>query len=143
MCLGLKYIHERKILHRDIKPANIFKTKTGIIKFGDFGVSKLLASTLQKASTEIGTPLYLSPEIVKGQKYDATTDIWSLGVTLYELCALKRPFDTTEGLTDLNKKILKGDYEPIPDWYSQDMRDLIKAMLIVDNKKRPTIKQIL
>lgn len=66
-----------------------------------------------------------------------------MGVTLYELCALKRPFDTTEGLKDLNNKILKGDYEPIPDWYSQDMRDLIKAMLIVDNKKRPTIKQIL
>ena len=94
MCLALRYIHERKILHRDIKPANIFKTKSGIIKFGDFGVSKLLQSTLAKASTEIGTPLYLSPEIVKGEKYDKPTDIWSLGVTLYEICALKRPFDT-------------------------------------------------
>jgi len=113
MCLGLKYVHERKVLHRDIKPANVFKTKSGIIKFGDFGVSKLLSSTMAKASTEIGTPLYLSPEIVNGQKYDAATDIWSLGVTLYELCTLKRPFDTTEGLIDLNEKIKKGKYEEI------------------------------
>ena len=115
MCLGLKYVHERKVLHRDIKPANVFKTKSGIIKFGDFGVSKLLSSTLAKASTEIGTPLYLSPEIVNGQKYDAATDIWSLGVTLYELCTLKRPFDTQEGLIDLNEKIKKGKYEEISD----------------------------
>ena len=143
MCLALKYIHERKVLHRDIKPANVFKTKSGIVKFGDFGVAKLLASTLAKASTEIGTPLYLSPEIVKGQKYDASTDIWSLGVTLYEMCALKRPFDTKEGLKDLNEKILKGVYEPLPEWYSKEIKDLIAAMLIVDNKKRPNIKQIL
>lgn len=64
--LALKYVHERKIMHRDLKPENILKTKAGIIKLGDFGVSTVLQNTLGKASTEIGTPLYISPEIILG-----------------------------------------------------------------------------
>ena len=138
--MSLKYIHDRKILHRDIKPENVLKTKSGVIKFADFGVSKLVSSTLAKASTEIGTPLYLSPEIVRQEKYDFKTDIWSMGVTLYELCTFKRPFDTTIGIKDLNEKILKGDFDPLPDKYSQDLKDLIGSMLQVKQSERPNIK---
>lgn len=64
ICLGLKHIHDRKILHRDLKGQNIFLTKQGIVKIGDFGIAKVLATTMQNARTVVGTPYYLSPEIV-------------------------------------------------------------------------------
>jgi NIMA (never in mitosis gene a)-related kinase len=60
----LKHIHDRKILHRDLKGQNIFLTKQGIIKIGDFGIAKVLNNTLANAKTVVGTPYYLSPEIV-------------------------------------------------------------------------------
>jgi NIMA (never in mitosis gene a)-related kinase len=64
ICLGLKHIHDRKILHRDLKGQNIFLTSKGMVKIGDFGIAKVLASTMQNARTVVGTPYYLSPEIV-------------------------------------------------------------------------------
>jgi NIMA (never in mitosis gene a)-related kinase len=60
--LAIKYIHDRKILHRDIKTSNIFLTSKGTIKLGDFGISKLLDTSLDNAVTLVGTPYYLSPE---------------------------------------------------------------------------------
>lgn len=64
ICLGLKHIHDRKIIHRDIKSENIFLTsKDNLVKIGDFGISKSLDNTLANAQTRIGTPYYLSPEI--------------------------------------------------------------------------------
>ena len=88
ICLGLKHCHDRKILHRDIKPANVFMTRRGVCKLADFGISKILGGTLSKVLTTMGTPVYLSPEIVQGQPYNSATDIWSLGVLLYEMVAL-------------------------------------------------------
>lgn len=64
ICLALKHMHDRKILHRDLKSANIFMTESGYVKIGDFGVSRVLNSTLSKAKTVVGTPYYLSPEII-------------------------------------------------------------------------------
>jgi NIMA (never in mitosis gene a)-related kinase len=138
----LKYVHERKIVHRDLKPENIFKTKSGVIKLGDFGVSTVLAHTCGKASTDIGTPLYISPEILRGEKYDASTDVWSLGVTFYEMCALSRCFKT-ETYEELDEAIKKADYEKLSGDYSTEFKNIIYSMLNVDPKKRPTIKQIL
>ena len=60
----MKHIHDKKIIHRDLKGLNVFLTKDGIVKIGDFGVSKVLFETQQKASTQAGTPIYFSPEIV-------------------------------------------------------------------------------
>ena len=70
MCLGLKHVHDRKILHRDIKTQNIFVSADGLLKLGDFGVSKVLASTWQLAATAVGTPYYLSPEICQNKRYN-------------------------------------------------------------------------
>ena len=64
LCLGMKHVHDRKIIHRDLKGANVFLTKKGIVKIGDFGIAKVLNFTMQKARTMVGTPYYLSPEIV-------------------------------------------------------------------------------
>ena len=77
--LGLHYIHKKKIIHRDLKTQNIFMTSTKLVKIGDFGISKQLSHTLDLATTAIGTPHYLSPEICRRQPYSSKSDMWSLG----------------------------------------------------------------
>jgi NIMA (never in mitosis gene a)-related kinase len=89
----MKHVHDRKIIHRDIKSQNVFLTKSGMAKLGDFGVARVMNNTRDLAATVIGTPYYLSPEIVQSNTYDMKTDIWSLGVLLYEMCACKPPFN--------------------------------------------------
>jgi len=107
ICLGVKHIHDRKVLHRDLKSQNVFLTKSNIVKLGDFGIAKMLTCTNQMVKTMVGTPYYLSPEIVEGKRYNFKSDIWSLGVLLYEMCTLKPPFDANS-LQQLAKKIAKG-----------------------------------
>lgn len=142
MCLGMKHIHDRKIIHRDIKGANVFLTKKGIVKIGDFGIAKVLSQTLQKARTMVGTPYYLSPEIIQSKPYNSKTDIWSMGVMLYELCALKPPFDAPS-IHLLSMKIVRGVYNPIPAQYSPELKNLIKQMLEIRTEMRPDVNKIL
>eukprot|EP00826_Nyctotherus_ovalis_P039715 TRINITY_DN3837_c0_g1_i15.p1 TRINITY_DN3837_c0_g1~~TRINITY_DN3837_c0_g1_i15.p1 ORF type:complete len:212 (+),score=43.19 TRINITY_DN3837_c0_g1_i15:271-906(+) len=112
MCLGLKHVHDRKIIHRDIKAQNVFLTSTNRCLLGDFGIAKILNSTRGFAKTMVGTPYYLSPEILERKHYNFQSDIWSLGVLLYELCALKPPFDGPS-LHFLGKNIIRGIFPPI------------------------------
>jgi len=92
MVMALHFIHMHKIIHRDIKSHNIFLMKSMQIKLGDFGIAKVLDSIESKARTVIGTPYYFSPELCKAEEYGLKSDIWSLGVLLYELCALDYPY---------------------------------------------------
>jgi NIMA (never in mitosis gene a)-related kinase len=69
--------------------------KNGVVKVGDLGIARILTHTKEFAKTMVGTPYYLSPEIVANKPYSFKSDIWSLGVLLYEMCALKPPFDGT------------------------------------------------
>ena len=80
-------------MHRDIKALNVFLTSNDIVKLGDFGIARVMASTSEMAATVVGTPYYLSPEIVQNNTYDNKSDVWSIGVLLYELCALRPPFN--------------------------------------------------
>jgi NIMA (never in mitosis gene a)-related kinase len=93
ICLALKHVHDKKILHRDLKSQNLFLTKRGILKLGDFGIARVLSNTKSKAKTVVGTPYYLSPEIIRSEGYNFKSDIWSLGVLLYEMAALQPPFN--------------------------------------------------
>jgi NIMA (never in mitosis gene a)-related kinase 1/4/5 len=111
ICLALKHVHERNIIHRDLKAQNIFLTSKGIVKLGDFGIAKVLDATDGQARTQIGTPYYLSPEICDNVLYDTSSDIWSLGVILYELICLELPF-TAQSLPALVIKICSSD----PSW---------------------------
>lgn len=143
MCLALKYIHDRKIIHRDIKAQNIFLMSDNTIRFGDFGVARVLASTLEKAKTQVGTPYYISPEILKSRAYTCKTDIWSLGVLLFELCALDVPVKAPS-LHELYKKITGlRRVPPLPSQYSSSVKDLVASMLKADASKRPSATDLL
>ena len=90
----------------------------------------------------IGTPYSMSPEICSNQPYTNKTDIWSLGIVLYEMCALNPPF-RADDMQGLYKKVIKGKYPRIPDHFSQEMATVIKFMLNVSPSYRPTCDQIL
>lgn len=142
ICLALKHVHDKKILHRDLKSQNLFLTKRGILKLGDFGIARVLSNTKSKAKTVVGTPYYLSPEIIRSESYNFKSDIWSLGVLLYEMAALQPPFNA-QSLHQLAQRIIAGKYSPLPSQFSNATNSLIASMLQKDPAMRPTIHQIL
>ena len=142
ICLAVKYIHDRKIIHRDLKTSNIFLLKNKTIKLGDFGFAKALNSTCDQAKTQLGTPYYSSPEICTGKPYSTPSDIWSLGVILYEMCTLHYPF-VGKDIPSLVKQIIENNLPKIPTIYCPELRNLCKSMLHKNPSKRPTILEIL
>jgi len=102
---GIAYAHSRGVVHRDIKPSNIFLTKDQRIKIGDFGIAKVKGiEGLTKMGASLGSPLYSSPEQLLGKKTDGRTDVYSLGITLYEMLTGKLPFKPSD---DSEYKIIK------------------------------------
>ncbi|EAY13399.1 AGC family protein kinase [Trichomonas vaginalis G3] len=141
ICLAMKYLHDRKILHRDMKPQNVFLSSGNIVKLGDFGIAKTLEHTGDMAKTSIGTPLYCSPEICVGKKYNTKSDIWSLGCVLYELASLKRPF-TGRNVAEIMRNVIGKTPKPIPAQYSTELQSLVESMLRKNPDERPSINEI-
>ena len=111
-CSALQFAHERNIVHRDIKPANLMLTADDTVKVTDFGTAKILQfGTVQQTAHVMGTPSYMSPEQVKGRPVDGRTDIFSLGVVLYEMLTGEKPFPG-QSITTVIYKIV--NEEPIP-----------------------------
>ena len=147
MCIGISHLHNHqisgvKIVHRDLTPLNIFLHDNNI-KIGDLGLAKKL-NQFSYAKSIVGTPYYLSPELCKGNNYNEKSDIWALGVILYELATLKLPFIATNQLALVNK-IIKDIPNSIKNNKNNDndLSSIINLMLIKDPNSRPNIKSIL
>lgn len=144
---ALRYMHDRRIMHRDLKSQNIFlhrKTPDGpyIAKLGDFGISTMLKNTLAMAKTVCGTPYYFSPELCLNRPYNNKSDIWSLGIILYELAALKHAFDANS-MKGLMQRILQGRYDPVPKIYHKSLTVLLDGMLHQKVDRRFDIGKVL
>ena len=108
---AIDYAHRKGIIHRDIKPANIIITTDEKVKITDFGIAKVASSNLTTTGQFLGTPNYMSPEQVSGAPVDGRSDIFSLGVVLYELLTKRKPFQG-ENLTAISYKIVHEDFTP-------------------------------
>lgn len=128
-------------MHRDLKPENVFLTNGSTVKLGDFGLSKLL-SAHDFASTYVGTPFYMSPEICSSERYSGKSDMWSLGCIMYELCTLEPPFNARSHL-ELIQKIRLGKVKPLPSRYSKELGMVIASCLRVNPDERPDTAQML
>ncbi len=112
---ALDYAHKTGLIHRDIKPANIMITKNGNVKVTDFGIAKAVSSTRTKTGVILGTPSYMSPEQIMGHKIDFRSDIFSLGVLLYQLLTGVLPFQG-QNLNSLLLQITQGAHKPARDY---------------------------
>jgi len=141
---AMNHIHQKSVAHRDLKPENLLlmsENSDSDIKIADFGFAKrAISSTCLR--TQCGTPGYVAPEILEGQKYDQRADMWSVGVILYILLGGYPPFiENTQ--RELFRKIKRGDYEFHEEYWgtvSKEARNLIKSLLTVDPKDRLTAK---
>jgi tRNA A-37 threonylcarbamoyl transferase component Bud32/tetratricopeptide (TPR) repeat protein len=111
---AMDYAHRKGIIHRDIKPANIIVTADEKVKITDFGIAKIASSNLTSTGQFLGTPNYMSPEQVSGSPVDGRSDIFSLGVVLYELLTRRKPF-IGDNLTAISYKIVHEDFTPPAD----------------------------
>ena len=138
ICQGLKEIHNNNLIHRDIKPENIFLNADLTIKIGDFGLSKELNNFKDYAKSFVGTFLYMSPEIFKGQKYNNKVDMWALGCIIYELCTLNFCFNGNS-YEELIKNITDGKHGTIDKKiYGEDLKKLIDSLLNKNYNQRPS-----
>lgn len=146
------------VIHRDLKPGNIFLSNEDncddlknnrnmdysqvVVKLGDFGLAKSLEASIQFATTYVGTPYYMSPEVLMDQPYSPLSDIWSLGCVIFEMCSLHPPFQAKNYL-ELQNKIKLGKFEKIPEYYSDGLNLMIHSMVDINLKTRPSTFELL
>jgi len=148
--LGLKHLHDGHMLHRDIKPANILMNSCGRVKLTDFGISRDLNSTVAMAATFVGTAIYMSPERALGQDYGLASDLWSVGMVVFELAAGRNPFPNTASfpvlfdfLCSQPEPRLEKEQESGRDPYSSELCDFVAQCLTRDQVKRWSTNQLL
>lgn len=140
IALALAYLHAQRVLHRDLKPANVFLSGNKAI-LGDFGISRVLENSLEMVLTQVGTPYYMSPELLQNQPYSFKSDVWALGCMLYEVLALRRPFEAKD-LRGLMEVVVRGRYEPVPVHFSEETAALVDALLQTRSDARPTMAHV-
>ena len=142
LVLACHYMHDVKhVIHRDLKTQNVF-IKNGLLQLGDLGISKALTSPTDFASTCIGTPYYMSPELFKNKPYNHKSDVWALGCILYEMCVMRHAFDANS-INALASKIIRGDRAQLAGNFSPKLKQLVASMLDVNPSNRPSVKDIL
>ncbi|GET93302.1 protein kinase, putative [Leishmania tarentolae] len=143
LCMAVDHLHQLNILHHDLKPENVMLSSTGIIKLGDFGFAKKYTEPVSQrvASTGCGTPYYLSPEALRGERYSLKSEMWALGVILYELLALTGPFAAATR-AELRAKVHNSRYAKLPATYSKELRSVCYKLLTLDPNQRPSTRDL-
>jgi len=136
---GVKYMHTQRIMHRDIKPANVLIMGDGKLKLADLGLGRFFSDQTMQAYSKVGTPVYMSPEVLHGKGYDLKSDVWSLGCLLYELATLRTPFKSQgDNLYAIFKKINDCTYQKLPEAdFSPELRKVVDSILRTDPSTRP------
>eukprot|EP01059_Diplonema_ambulator_P033174 TRINITY_DN6815_c0_g1_i1.p1 TRINITY_DN6815_c0_g1~~TRINITY_DN6815_c0_g1_i1.p1 ORF type:complete len:352 (+),score=106.28 TRINITY_DN6815_c0_g1_i1:121-1176(+) len=146
VCNALDHLHSLNIVHRDVKSANIFLTSSGVVKLGDFGLSKTLDTPDGMCKTKVGTPYYMPPEVIQGKPYTSSCDVWALGILLYELMYFMYPFMSAD-LKELQAMILTHEVDYLPAnagvVYSEMLVGITESCLVRDPSARTTASSIL
>ncbi|CAJ1337550.1 unnamed protein product [Effrenium voratum] len=142
--LGLQYLHDGKKIHRDVKAGNILLTKAFQPKLADFGISCQLQNTWARRNTQIGSPYWMAPEVIKGEAYNATADIWSLGITCIEMADCHPPYyhiPPTRAMFVISTKPPTGLTDASNS--SPDFVKFVSACLTVHSSERPPAQVLL
>ena len=139
--LGLYTVHEKSLIHRDIKSDNLFLCENDIMKIGDFGIARALKDN-DFALTTCGTIFYMAPELFNNEKYNNKVDIWALGIVLYELIMLKKPFEGNDSI-EIYEKIKALDFPAFPKSTDERLTKLFNKILVYDKNKRPSALELL
>ncbi|RLN95567.1 hypothetical protein BBJ28_00011425 [Nothophytophthora sp. Chile5] len=150
---GVSFLHTQHVVHRDLKSSNVFLFQSGRAVLGDFGTSKRLlqaagsdaeAGDVSLTSTLVGSPLYMSPELLESEPHGLATDIWSLGCVLYELLSGGGPAFAAPSYPAVVFRVTQGTYDPLDaNLVSSEALELVANMLQKTPQQRPTIEQVL
>lgn len=132
---GLYYLQKRNIVHRDIKPANIL-LKNDIIKIADFGFARTLNDSASMMDTICGSPLYMAPEILFKTKYSSKSDLWSVGVIIYQMIYQKHPYRNSKSIIELVKKMEEDEIEFEDNNISDECISLMRDLLDLSPTRR-------
>lgn len=138
---ALRVMHSAGVVHRDLKSANIMLAAPDLVKVGDLGVATVLR-TNELAKTQIGTPLYIAPEVWEKKPYNDKCDVWALGVLVYEMMTLEYPFRGRK-VRDLAEQVCQGAYAVPFGTYSTHLHNVLHRLLKTNPEQRPSISELM